>query len=164
MAWLHKSKRPAGFGGIGDRGSGIGDRGSQRDRRSGDRRSRRDRRSEDRGSRRDRRSRIFQTCNREMSHPKATQVPQNSWGIAEGSEGSQRDRRSEDRGSQRDRRSEDRRSRFRDRRSGIVDRRSGIGDRRSATNRRALFRVDLCNHARNSGLALENHDFSFNLS
>ena len=118
--------------GIGDRGSGIGDRGSQRDRRSGDRRSRRDRRSEDRGSRRDRRSRIFQTCNREMSHPKATQVPQNSWGIAEGSEGSQRDRRSEDRGSQRDRRSEDRRSRFR--------------DRRSATNRRALFRVDLCNH------------------
>ena len=134
--------------GIGDRGSGIGDRGSQRDRRSGDRRSRRDRGSEDRRSRRDRRSRIFQTCNREMSHPKATQVPQNSWGIAEGSEGSQRDRRSEDR-----------RSRFRDRRSGIVDRRSGIGDRRSATNRRALFRVDLCNHGPNATVSELNYPY-----
>ena len=80
---------------------------------------------------------IFQTCNREVSHPKATQDPQNSWGIAEGSEDRRgiEDRRIGDRRGIGDRRIGDRRGigdrRIGDRVLGIGDRRSGIGDRRS---------------------------------
>ena len=130
-AWLHKSKRPAGFGGIGDRGSEIGDRGSEigdrrgiGDRGIGDRAGIGDRRIGDRGGIGDRG--FFK-----LAIERCPILKQRKFRKILG--GSPRDRR--DRRGIGDRRIGDRRGigdrRIGDRVLGIGDRRSGIGDRRS---------------------------------